>query len=75
MLFTGSRNRGKKSQPECLSNGGKYEHSLRMYKEPPTDNITLEEFEEFAIDRLKGNFTRMFLREVRFQVHLFSDIK
>ncbi|XP_044174076.1 DNA primase large subunit-like [Acropora millepora] len=52
MQFSGTRNKGKKGQPELLSNSG-YEHSLRMYKEPPTGNITLEEFEEFAIDRLK----------------------
>ena len=25
-----------------------------MYKEPPVDNISLEDFEEFAIERLKG---------------------
>ena len=25
-----------------------------MYKEPPLDNISLEDFEEFAIERLKG---------------------
>ena len=30
-----------------------------MYKVPPTDNITLEEFEEFAIDRLKGTIERL----------------
>lgn len=58
MLFTG-RNKGEKSQPKCFLNSG-YEHSLRMYKEPPTGNITLEQFEEFAIDRLKGNFIREF---------------
>lgn len=53
MQFFGNRIKGKKGQPELLSNSG-YEHSLRMYKEPPTGNITLEQFEEFAIDRLKG---------------------
>ena len=37
-----------------------------MYKIPPTDNITLEEFEEFAIDRLKGTYARD---------HVFGDYK
>ena len=52
----GDRNR-RKSKPtklEDTENAGKYVHGLQMYKVPPTDNITLEEFEEFAIDRLKG---------------------
>lgn len=31
-----------------------YPHSLQFYSLPPTENITLQEFETFAIDRLKG---------------------
>lgn len=27
---------------------------LSFYKLPPTDNVTLEEFELFAFDRLRG---------------------
>ena len=52
----GDRKR-RKSRPtklEDTENTGKYVHGLQMYRVPPTDNITLEEFEEFAIDRLKG---------------------
>ncbi|XP_054718625.1 LOW QUALITY PROTEIN: DNA primase large subunit-like [Uloborus diversus] len=30
-----------------------YPHSLQFYKCPPVDNITLEEFEELALERLK----------------------
>ncbi|XP_009576464.1 PREDICTED: DNA primase large subunit, partial [Fulmarus glacialis] len=30
-----------------------YPHSLQFYLEPPTENISLVEFESFAIDRLK----------------------
>ena len=33
-----------------------YEHSLQMYKLPPTDTINLQEFEEFSLERLKGNY-------------------
>ena len=56
MQFSGGRSRkeARRSQLEGTQNAGKYGHGLQMYKVPPTDNITLEEFEEFAIDRLKG---------------------
>ncbi|XP_068681168.1 DNA primase large subunit-like [Montipora foliosa] len=55
MQFSGSRLRkeARRSQLEGTQNTGKYGHGLQMYKVPPTDNITLEEFEEFAIHRLK----------------------
>jgi len=61
MLFTGNRGRkrSKIHQLEGSQNTGKYVHGLQMYKVPPTDNITLEEFEEFAIDRLKGKLKLM----------------
>ena len=32
----------------------KYPHDLQMYKEPPDAQITLNEFEELAVERLKG---------------------
>lgn len=59
MQFTGNRSRRKSkiTKLEGTENAGKYVHGLQMYKVPPTDNITLEEFEEFAIDRLKGELT------------------
>jgi hypothetical protein len=31
-----------------------YEHRLNFYVQPPTAEITLEEFETWAINRLKG---------------------
>lgn len=48
MIFSGKNAKSK---------DGQYGHSLQMYKVPPTESITLEEFEEFAINRLKGKFT------------------
>ena len=54
MQFYNSRRKSKITKLEGAENAGKYVHGLQMYKIPPTDNITLEEFEEFAIDRLKG---------------------
>ena len=55
MKFGGRKS--KSTKLEDTENAGKYVHGLQMYKVPPTDNITLEEFEEFAIDRLKGKLT------------------
>lgn len=34
-----------------------YEHRLNFYALPPTAEITLEEFETWAINRLKGEHT------------------
>jgi DNA primase large subunit len=34
-----------------------YPHRLNFYDVPPTAEITLEEFEQWAIDRLKGKAT------------------
>ncbi len=31
-----------------------YPHRLNLYDTPPTAEITLEQFEQWAIDRLKG---------------------
>lgn len=72
MQFTGNRSRRKSkiTKLEGTENGGKYLHGLQMYKIPPTDNITLEEFEEFAIDRLKGkNVSYLTLILERWMVH------
>lgn len=30
-----------------------YPHSLQFYQEPPTESISLAEFESFAVDRLR----------------------
>src|SRR6266480_4748023 len=35
-----------------------YKHRLNFYTLPPTEQITLEEFEEWAISRLKGTKTQ-----------------
>lgn len=61
MQFTGNRkNRRSRINPlDSSQNAWTHTHGLQMYKIPPTDNITLEEFEEFAIDRLKGTYMIM----------------
>lgn len=33
---------------------GLYPHALQFYKLPPIDVISLEEFEDLALERLKG---------------------
>ncbi|CAH3160276.1 unnamed protein product [Porites lobata] len=55
MQFTSNRkNRRSRINPlDSSQNAWTNTYGLQMYKIPPTDNITLEEFEEFAIDRLK----------------------
>jgi DNA primase large subunit len=40
-----------------------YPHRLNFYEVPPTAEITLEEFEQWAIDRLKSMYC--FLQEPR----------
>lgn len=33
-----------------------YPHRLNFYLKPPPAEISIEEFEQFALDRLQGNF-------------------
>jgi len=39
---------------EVKRNNKRYPHYLNFYDIPPTDNISIEEFEKFALDRLQG---------------------
>ncbi len=32
----------------------RYQHCLQLYRIPPTEELSLEDFEKFAIERLKG---------------------
>ncbi|XP_077164144.1 DNA primase large subunit isoform X10 [Paroedura picta] len=52
MQFTG-RGRRKLSRLAGDARGDLYPHSLQFYLQPPTENISLVEFESFAVDRLK----------------------
>jgi hypothetical protein len=40
-------------QPKSRS---KYPTRVTLYEEPPEDEIRIEEFEAFALDRLQGNY-------------------
>lgn len=39
----------------------KYPHDLQMYIDHPNAQITLNEFQDFAIERLKGNFNLLYV--------------
>lgn len=39
-----------------------YPHRLNAYATPPTADITLEQFEQWAIDRLRSNCSEIILR-------------
>lgn len=42
-----------------------YSHRLNLYEIPPTAEITLEQFEQWAIDRLKGIIVESFYSNTR----------
>lgn len=44
----------KKQFAQPIFQHHEYQHRLNFYTLPPTAEITLEEFEEWAINRLKG---------------------
>ena len=43
-----------------------YPHRIQLYSTAPTDNISLQEFEELAVERLKG--------QLLFPLHKFSEL-
>ena len=54
MQFTPKEARKRTIKLEPGRNPDLYPHSLQFYSVPPTDNISLQEFEDLAIERLKG---------------------
>ena len=46
-----------------LKNAESCPHSLQFYSLPPNENITLQEFETYALERLKGLLTNSFSSE------------
>lgn len=50
-------NHKKKQFAEAEYKQHEYPNRLNFYEIPPTAEITLEQFEQWAIDRLKGMFS------------------
>jgi len=46
----------KKQFADATYKQQEYPHRLNFYDVPPTKEITLEEFEQWAIDRLRGTY-------------------
>lgn len=44
----------RKAKSAKLPGGVRYEHTLQFYTTPPTDDISLQEFEDLAVERLKS---------------------
>ncbi|GAA5863634.1 hypothetical protein JCM3774_001198 [Rhodotorula dairenensis] len=44
---------GYSAEVPLAPRSGKYPHRLNLYEQPPTEEVTLEEFEIWAIDRLR----------------------
>lgn len=38
---------------------GSYNHNLQFYGQPPTETIALMEFEDLALERLKGSLMKI----------------
>jgi len=51
-------NHKRKQFAQAEYKGQEYSNRLSFYILPPTDDVTLEEFEEWAINRLKGTCTQ-----------------
>ena len=56
----GSRIR-KRSHTKVDNHSVIYNHCLQMYRLPPTNTISLEAFEELAVERLKGRLLLMLM--------------
>jgi hypothetical protein len=57
MQFSGGSKRRNKQLNNKINDGSNCQR-IQLYKLPPTDTISLYEFEDFAVERLKGKFFR-----------------
>ena len=51
----------KRQFAEPLYKQQDYPHGLNIYQTPPVEEITLEEFETWAIDRLRSRFSALYV--------------
>lgn len=47
---------GKSRRSKIFRRNFKYSSILQLYEEPPTEKVSLMEFEEYAIDRIKCKY-------------------
>ena len=55
--FGGKRKRARlevRHETGLIDVAGRYEQSLQLYASPPTEELSLNDFERFAAERLKG---------------------
>ena len=67
MDFGGSTSRSKRrriANKENISSG--QDTNLQFYKIPPTDTISLFEFEDYAVERLRGSQNKTILEYAKF---------
>ena len=48
-----AKSRSKKNDTSVIIND-RYPHKIQLYTVPPAETISLQEFEELAVERLKG---------------------
>lgn len=52
---------GRKRKVNLSSQSELYGHAVQFYAQPPLENISLSEFETFAVERLKCEALNLFL--------------
>lgn len=62
------RRKKKTVKPEVGSLSELYPHDLQMYRLPPLGDITLMEFDQMAMDRLKGKLFVCLLQQLCYYV-------
>lgn len=55
MEFQSPRNTARRTIKNSMKLKSEYPHSLQLYTVPPSETIGLQELEDWAVERLKGN--------------------
>ena len=60
MEFHSNRTSARRAIKNSMKLKNEYAHSLQLYTMPPTETVSLQEFEDLAVDRLKGMLYSVF---------------